>query len=132
MRKKYVYCVRLVGTPANRRFILQRSDGRFWCGTGRWVAEQHRALVYRTVADAQAGCRAFAARQTRGQPRRQFTCTLIVKVVGDETTPVTAEAVASYLTKVLVVGIDYERQADGPLADRHVEVAVRLGEMREG
>jgi hypothetical protein len=106
MRKKYVYCVRLVSTPVNRRFIVQRSDGRFWGGTAKWVVEQHKALVYRTVADAQADCRAFVARQTRGQPRRQFTCTLVV--------------------------IDYECEADGPLADRYVEVAVRLGDMKEG
>lgn len=131
MRRKDIYCVRLVGTPAHRRYIVQRSDGKFWGSAGRWVAAQRKALVYRTIADAQAVCRPLIARQTRGLPRRQFACTLAVNVIGCGTRPVTAEDVADYLRRVLVIGIDFEVLPDGPLADHQVEVQARLCTMAE-
>jgi hypothetical protein len=69
-------------------------------------------------------------RQCRGKPRRQFTCTLAVTVVGD-TGAVTAADVAAYLHGVLHIGIDYEVPQDGPLADHHVEVRALVGGMTE-
>lgn len=131
MRKKYIYCVRLVGSPLNRRYIVQRSDGVFWGGAAKWVADQHKALVYRTITDAQAACRPFMDRQKRGKPRRQFTCSLTVNVFGHDTGPITAQEVAAYLTKVMTLGIDYEQLHQGPVAEHLVEVVARLGGMVE-
>ncbi len=129
--RKHIYCVRVVGTPANRRYLIQRSDGRFLGGKGKWVAEQHEGLVYRTIADAQADCRPFLNRQTKGKPRRQFACTLKVNVIGHGTGPVTAEDVAAYLKKVLHLGIDYEVFHDGPVGKHYVEVTAVLGGLAE-
>ncbi len=129
--KKFIYCVRLVGSPLNRRYILQRSDAKFWGGRGRWTGQQKNALVYRTLADAQAGVRPFIARQTRGQPRRQFTCMLVVNVIGDDINAVTAQDVTDALVKTMVIGIDYEVLHDGLLAKHHVEVRARLGGLAE-
>ncbi len=127
--KKFIYCCRIIGTPANRRYLLQRSDGKFWGSMSRWVVNQHKALVYRTVREAQDGCRPFIARQTRGKPRRQFTCPLTVTVIGGDVVGVTADDVANYLRKVLVIGIDYEMLHVGPLAGHHVEVRAMLGSL---
>ncbi len=131
MKKKYIYCVRIVGTPRHRRYVVQRSDGRFLDAASRWVDEQHLALVYRTVGEAQVACRPFIMRQCRGKPRRQFACTLAVTVVGSETGTVTAADVAAYLREVLHIGIDYEVTHVGPLADHHVEVRALVGRMTE-
>lgn len=131
MEKKWRYMVRIVGGPAARRYLLQRSDGKFWGSMSRWVVRENKALVYRTVREAQAGCRPFINRQTRGEPRRQFACTLSVSVIGNDTDRVTADDVADYLRKALVMGIDYEMRYDGPLADQHVEVRARVGSMAE-
>lgn len=131
MAKRFIYCCRMIGTPVNRRYLVQRSDCKFLGGGGRWVADQPKALVYRTLADAQGACRPFIDRQTRGKPRRQFVCTLTVNVIGKDARPVTSEDVIQYLLKVMVTGIDYEQFHDGPVADYHVEVRARLGELRE-
>ena len=128
---KVIYCVRVVGTPANRRYLIQRSDGMFLGGKGKWVAEQHKAVVYRTIADAQADCRPFVDRQKKGKPRRQFTCPLAVAVVGHGTEAVTAEDVVAYLKKVLHIGIDYEVFHDGPVGKHFVEVTAVLGGLAE-
>jgi hypothetical protein len=125
MGKKLIYCVRIVGTPRHRRYVVQRSDGRFPGAASRWVDEQHLALVYRTVGERIA-CRPFIMRQCRGKPRRQFSCTLAVTVVGD-TGAVTAADVAAYLHGVLHIGIDYEVPQDRPLTDHHVEVRCSSG-----
>lgn len=130
MGKKLIYCVRVVGTPRHRRYVVQRSDGRFLGAASRWVDEQHLALVYRTVGEAQVACQPFVMRQCRGKPRRRFTCTLAVTVVGD-TGAVTAADVADYLRDVLHIGLDYEVAHDGPLADHHVEVRALVGGMAE-
>lgn len=131
MKKKHIYCVRIVGTPQHRRYVVQRSDGRFLSRASRWVDEQDLALVYRTVGDAQVACKPFILRQCRGEPRRRFTCTLAVTVIGSDTGSVTAADVADYLQKVLVIGIDYEVPHDGPVADHHIEVRAILGGMTE-
>lgn len=131
MKKKYIYCVRIVGTPRHRRYVVQRSDGRFLGAASRWVDEQPLALVYRTAGEAQVACQPFLMRQYRGKPRRQFTCTLAVIVVGSETGTVTASDVAAYLREVLHIGIDYEVTHAGPLADHHVEVRALVGGMTE-
>jgi len=130
MRKKLIYCVRIVGTPRHRRYVVQRSDGRFLGAASRWVDEQHLALVYRTVGEAQMACQPFILRQCRGKPRRQFTCTLAVTVVGDAGA-ITAADVADYLRDVMNIGIDYEILHDGALADHHVEVRALVGGMTE-
>jgi hypothetical protein len=130
VKKKYIYCVRIAGTPRHRRYVVQRSDGLFLGAASRWVDEQPLALVYRTAGEAQVACQPFLMRQCRGQPRRQFTCTLAVTVVGDAGT-VTAADVADYLREVLHIGIDYEVPHDGPLADHHVEVRALVGGMTE-
>lgn len=128
--KKHIYCVRVVGTPRHRRYVVQRSDGLFLGAASRWVDEQLLALVYRTAGEAQVACRPFVMRLCRGKPRRRFTCTLAVTVVGDTVT-VTAADVAAYLYGVLHIGIDYEVAHDGPLADHHVEVRAIVGGMTE-
>ena len=131
MPENFIYSVRVVGSPTNRRYLIQRSDGMFLGARGRWLPEQHKALVYRTIADAQAGCRPFADRQTRGQPRRQFACELTVTVIGHGIKAVTAEDVVAYLKKVLHIGIDYEVYHDGPVGRHTVEVTARLGGLVE-
>ncbi len=131
MKKKYIYCVRIVGTPRHRRYVVQRSDGLFLGAASRWVDEQQLALVYRTVGEAQVACQPFIMRQCRGKPRRQFFCTLAVTVVGSDTGTVTAADVADYLRDVLHIGLDYEIPHDGPLADHHVEVRALVGGMTE-
>jgi hypothetical protein len=131
MGKKFIYCVRVVGAPANRRYLIQRSDGGFLGGEGKWVAEPHQALVYRTIADAQADCRPLMDRQKKGKPRRRFTCSLTVTVIGHGTAAVTAEDVVAYLEKVLHIGIDYEVFHDGPVGRHTVEVTACLGGLVE-
>jgi len=131
MGKKLIYCVRIVGTPQHRRYVVQRSDGRFLGAASLWVDEQHLALVYRTVGEAQVACRPFILRQCRGKPRQRFTCTLAVTVVGSNAGAVTSADVADYLRDVLHIGLDYEVAHDGPLADHHVEVLAILGGMSE-
>lgn len=131
MRKRLLYCVRVIGTPQHRHYLVQRSDGRFLGAAGRWVDEQQLALVYRTVADAQTGCRPFVKRQTRGKPRRQFTCTLEVTVVGRGTDTITAADVAGYLRDVMLICVDYEIPHDGPLAGHHVEARALVGGLTE-
>ena len=129
MKKKYTYCVRIIGTPRHRRYVVQRSDGRFLGSACRWVDEQHLALVYRTVGESQVACQPFILRQCRGKPRRRFTCTLAVTVVGSETGTVTAANVADFLRDVLHIGLDYDVAHDGPLADHRVEVRALIGGM---
>lgn len=131
MGKKHIYCVRVVGTPANRRYLIQRSDGMFLGVKCKWVAEQNNALVYRTIADAQADCRPFVDRQKKGKPRREFACTLKVNVIGHGTGTVTSEDVVAYLKKVLHIGIDYEVFHDGPVGKHFVEVTAVLGGLAE-
>lgn len=129
--KKWMYYVRYVGSATARRFLIQRNDGRFWTGTG-WAGDQSEALLYRHTDEAQRDCRALTRRHVLGEPARRFTCTFTVTVFGDDPVAVTAEDVAHYLRAVLHIGLDYEREADGPLADRYVEVRVGLGDMKEG
>jgi hypothetical protein len=128
--KKWMYYVRYVGSATARRFLIQRNDGRLWTGTG-WGGDQSEALLYRYTDEAQRDCRALTRQHVMGEPVRQFTCTFTATVFGEAAT-VTAGDVADYLRAVLHIGLDYEREADGPLAEMYVEVAVRLGDMKEG
>lgn len=127
-----VYHVRYIGPTKARRLLLQRStDHLLWDGTG-WVEEVGRALLFCTLRDAQAEAAKLQARQIGTLPRREFECRLAVTVYGDGGR-VTARDVAAYLTKLMVIGIDYEGvEIDSPLAaDAFVNCRAELSTLKE-
>lgn len=127
---KCMYAIRIVGRPNSRRYIIQRNDHLFWTGKG-WSEHPSGGLLYRLLGDAQRDCVRFQRDLVEGLPRKEFSCTFTVTVVGENAACVTTEDVAEYLSRVLQIGLDYEVVAEGPVADAYVECQVRLGTLKE-
>jgi hypothetical protein len=113
--------------------ILQRSDDyTFWDGRD-WVEEVGQARLYQNLRDAQAEALRLQQHQIKNLPRREFRCTLSVTVFGDGGRA-TASDVARYLSKLMVMGIDFEGvEVDSPLAeaDAFVQCHAQLAGLKE-
>lgn len=61
----------------------------------------------------------------------RFTCSLTVAVVGDDVPRVKVKNLVDYLSRMLLVSLDYEAADDGLVSDTHVECRVKLAELKE-
>jgi hypothetical protein len=128
-----IFHIRYIGKPKTRRMIIQRSDDHtFWNGSG-WVEEVGQALLYKSLRDAQGEAIRLQERHIEKLPSRRFRCTLAVTVYGDAGRT-TARDVADYLSKLMLIGIDFEGvEVESPLAeaDAFVQCQAKLAGLKE-
>ena len=122
--------LRYTGPACARRFLIERADHLFWAGSG-WVDHHSRAVLYRSMGDAFAACAAIQRPQIEGKPRREFTCSMTVSVIGDDVAGVSLGDLVEYLTEGILVSLDYEAADDRLVAGSHVECRVKLAELKE-
>ncbi len=122
--------LRYTGPACARRFLIERADHLFWGDSG-WVKHSSKAVLYRSMRDAHAGCAALQRAEIEGVPRREFRCTFTVSLIGEDAAGVRPRDLVEYLTGAVLVSLDYEAADDGLVAGSHVECGVKVAGLKE-
>ena len=97
---------------ANRTFIIQRGDRKYWTGKG-WIKSIDRAKVYMDHKAAQTACVALHHERYQGKPMRTFKLAVNITVIGDQIEKITKSKLARFLAKAVRIDVDTVH-GDGP------------------
>jgi hypothetical protein len=119
--------IQTVGTHKFPRFIIARSDGQVFDGTG-WNRDRGRAALFNEGQDCARTFNALQEAQFKGMTLTEFSVTLNVRVRAGE--PFTKEQLAEYLERATCIMLDHDK-GTGPVENSMVQLDVTWREMTE-
>ena len=122
--------IRYMGADHARRFVIQRSDDKFWTGHG-WSDILDNAKVFTDHKEAQTTVSAIQYKQWQGKPVRKFKVEVEITLVGDDIDNISQEQLAVFLAKAVRIDVETSIYGDGPVDGTFVQAQMKLKTLEE-
>lgn len=116
-----------VGNPEFPRFLISRSDGQVFDGTG-WNPDSGRAAIFNESQAVACQYNALQEEMCRGWVLQEFVVPLNIRVRSAQ--PFPKEALEEYLERAISIFLDQDK-GDGPVENSMVQLDVTWRQLQE-